>query len=109
VSTDYSVALTAAGDETRIAVRLVPRSSRDELAGLQGEAVKLRISAPPVDGRANAAALRLLAGVLRVRTADLRIVAGERSRTKIVGVRGLNPATVAQRLAGPEGASQRRG
>jgi uncharacterized protein len=99
MSTDYSAAVTAAGGETRIALRLVPRASATALVGLQDGAVKLRISAPPVDGKATAAALRYLAELLGVRPSDLRLVSGARSRTKVVGLRALDPATVVDRLA----------
>ena len=99
MSAGFDAAVTTAGGETRIAVRLVPRASVDAIAGVQDGAVRLRVNAPPVDGKANAAALRFLAVVLGLRVGDLRIVSGARSRSKVIGVTGLDPGTVARRLA----------
>jgi hypothetical protein len=97
---DLRAALAADGGGTRIRVRVVARASASGIAGLHDDAIRLRIAAPPVEGKANAAVVRFLAGLLEVRASDLRIVAGERSRTKIVAVAGLAPDVVAVRLAG---------
>jgi len=97
---DYAAALSPDGqDGTRLRLRLVPRASTTALAGLQGDAVKLRVAAPPVEGKANAAALEHLADVLDVRRRDLEIVSGATARTKVVRVAGLDGPTVARRLA----------
>ena len=71
-----------------------PRASRDEFAGLWQEALKVRLTAPPVDDRANQALRRLLAGRLNVPLAAVRIASGERSRTKRVEVRGVTAAQI---------------
>lgn len=63
-----------------------------------GQALRLRVAAPPIQGRANAAILAHLAALLGVRPRDLEIVAGQRSRDKLVLVRGLPPERVRQRL-----------
>ena len=86
----------------RIAVRLVPRASRDEVAGFEGEAddvLRVRVTAPPVEGRANAALTRLLAKRLGVARGDLRVVAGQAARQKLVAVDGLGLDEVRRRLA----------
>ena len=75
-------------------VRVQPRASRDEFAGLWQEALKVRLTAPPVDDRANQALRRLLAGRLNVPLAAVRIASGERSRTKRVEVRGVTAAQI---------------
>ncbi len=72
------------------AVRVQPRASRDEIAGLHGGALKVRLTAPPVEDRANEALRRLLASRLKVPISAVRIAAGERSRTKRVEVRGTS-------------------
>jgi uncharacterized protein len=68
------------------AVRVIPRASRDAIEGEHQGALKVRLAAPPVDGRANAALIRLLAGRLNVPKSAVRIVAGEKSRTKRVEI-----------------------
>jgi uncharacterized protein (TIGR00251 family) len=84
----------------RFAVRVQPRASRSEIVGLHGDAMKIRLSAPPVDGAANEALVELIAGVLGVGRRAVRIVSGESSRSKVVEVEGVTAAAVL-RLAGP--------
>ena len=86
----------------RSAVRLVPRASRDEVAGFEGEAddvLRVRVTAPPVEGRANAALTRLLAKRLGVARGDVRVVAVQAARQKLVAVDGLGLDEVRRRLA----------
>lgn len=89
------VEVTQRGDAVVFTVRVQPRASRDEIcgewAGAVGEpgALKVRLTAPPVDDRANAALCRLLADALGVAVPAVRIVSGERSRMKRVEVRGV--------------------
>ena len=78
-----------AATSTRVQVRVSPRAERSEVVGRHGEAWKLRVSAPPVDGRANDATLELLAAALGVRPAALTLVAGAGTRDKVVEVHGL--------------------
>ena len=70
------------------AVRVIPRASRDAIEGEHG-ALKVRLTAPPVDDRANESLRRLLADSLNVPVAAVRIVAGEKSRTKRVSIAGV--------------------
>ena len=70
-------------------VRVQPRASRDEIAGEYQDGLKIRLTAPPVDDRANEALRKLLAARLKVPLAAVRIASGERSRTKRVEVRGV--------------------
>jgi uncharacterized protein (TIGR00251 family) len=67
---------------TTLRIHLTPRSARDEVLGLEGDLLRARVSAPPVEGRANEALLRLLAEALGVPRASLRIVRGQRSRRR---------------------------
>jgi uncharacterized protein (TIGR00251 family) len=76
------------------AVRVQPRASRDEIAGEWEEGLKIRLTAPPVDDRANEALRRFLAASLKVPLSAVKIAAGERSRTKRVEVRGVTPEAV---------------
>ena len=75
-------------------VRLQPRASRDEIAGEYEDGLKIRLTAPPVDGRANEALRQLLATRLKVPLAAVRIASGERSRTKRVEVHGVTAAMI---------------
>jgi uncharacterized protein (TIGR00251 family) len=79
----------------RFEVRVQPRASRTELAGLHGGALKVRVAAPPVDDAANRALIEFLAECLGVAKRSVRIVAGESSRTKVLEVDGVTPEQVA--------------
>ena len=68
------------------------------MLGLEGDVLRARVTAPPVEGRANEALLRLVAEVLGVPKSSLRIVRGQRSREKVVAVDGLDAAEVRRRL-----------
>lgn len=82
----------------RFQVKVQPRASRNEIAGVQQGALRLRVSAPPRAGEANRTLVTLLAEYLKVPRAWIRIVAGQRARGKVIEVAGLDPATVRTRL-----------
>lgn len=86
------------GDMARITVRLTPRASREEIAGERDGGILVRVTAPPVDGAANEALVRLLAKTLRVPKGSVTIVSGETSRTKLLEVAGVEEAEVRRRL-----------
>jgi uncharacterized protein (TIGR00251 family) len=81
-----------------ISVRVTPRASRNEVAGFDGDVLRVRLKAPPVDGKANEALGRLLAEHLGVRLSDVVIVSGLKSRTKRVSINGVDVAAVRARL-----------
>jgi len=85
--------------EARLRLRVHPRASRDEVTAWQDDVLRVRVTAPPVDGDANAAVRTLVARTLRVAPSTVEIVRGERSRDKIVRVVGLSLADVRARLA----------
>jgi hypothetical protein len=66
-----------------------PRGSKNEIAGLQGDALKIRLTAPPVEGAANKMCIEFLAKSLKVRKSDVEIVRGQGSRTKKMLVRSV--------------------
>ena len=76
------------------AVRVQPRASRDEIAGEYQDGLKIRLTAPPVDDRANEALRKLLASHLKVPLSAVRIAAGEHSRTKRVEIRGVGAESI---------------
>lgn len=87
---------------TLVRLRVVAGARRTELAGVAGQALRVRVAAPPVQGRANAAILGYLAGLVGLRARDLEITAGERGRDKLVLVRGRSPGQVRVALLGPD-------
>lgn len=82
----------------RISVRVQPRASCDRIRGVIGDAVKIQLTAPPVEGAANAALIAFLADVLDVARGRIRVVTGEHSRSKIVDVESEDPAALEARL-----------
>jgi uncharacterized protein len=94
-----ALTVRASDGGVRFAVRVQPRASRSEIVGVHGDAMKIRLSAPPVDGAANEALIELIAEVLGVGRRAVRIVSGESSRSKVVEVEGVTAAAVL-RLAG---------
>ena len=81
-----------------LSVRATPRAARNSIDGWQGECLKVHLQAPPVDGKANAALIGLLAETLGISRSRIEITAGESSRTKRVRVYGLSSAQVNMRL-----------
>jgi uncharacterized protein len=71
-------------------VRVQPRARRDEIAGIRGDALIVRVTAPPVEGRANTAVCRLLAKRLGVASGSVAVVRGAGSRTKLVEIEGVD-------------------
>jgi hypothetical protein len=80
------------------AVRVQPRASRNAIAGEMGDALKLALTAPPVEGKANEACVDFLANLLKVPRSSVTIASGESSRNKVIRVAGLSAGEVGQRL-----------
>jgi uncharacterized protein (TIGR00251 family) len=81
-----------------IAVRVIPRAGRSEVAGTRDGALLVRLNAPPVEGAANDELIEVIADALAVPKRAVTIVAGERSRTKRVRIAGVHADYVASRL-----------
>jgi uncharacterized protein len=81
------------------AVKVHPRAKKNAITGEVGDALKLALTAPPVDGAANAACTRFLAQLLELPRASVTIAAGESSRQKLIRVAGLSAAEVERRLS----------
>lgn len=73
----------------RFSVRVQPRASREAVKGVREGALEVALTAPPVDGEANAALIAFLAKKLRVARRDVTLLQGETSRTKVLAVRGV--------------------
>ncbi len=97
------VQITESGSGITFSVRVHPRASKNEIAGKHAGALKIRLTAPPVEGRANEACCRFLAEVLNIPASAVSILSGERSRTKRVRVQGVT----AQRIRELAAASSR--
>jgi len=77
-----------------LSVRVLPRSSRNELAGETGGALKVKLTAPPVEGAANKGLIKLLASVFKVPKSSVEIISGETSKNKKVRILGVKAADV---------------
>jgi len=87
------------GAAVRFSVRLQPRASKNEIVGLQGTSLKVRVTAAPVEGMANDALFELLSKALKISRRNVCIVSGNSSRTKVVEISGVDLESV-QHLAG---------
>jgi len=91
--------LTPSPGGVGFAVRVIPRAGRTAVAGVRGNALLVRLAAPPVDGAANAELIALLSKLLDRPARDIAIVAGQTSRDKRVAIVGVTAEGVARRLS----------
>ena len=89
-----AIEISTANGKVSFVVRVQPRASRDEIAGEYQSGLTIRLTAPPVDDRANESLRKLLAARLNVPLAAVRIASGERSRTNRVENSGVSAAMV---------------
>ena len=82
----------------RITLHVQPRASKTEIAGLHGDAIKVRVAAPPVEGAANEEVRRFLAKTLSVPVSAVTVVHGETGRRKTVDVTGVTVTQARERL-----------
>jgi uncharacterized protein (TIGR00251 family) len=92
----FTVRDTANG--AQFALRVQPRASRNAIVGVIGDAVKLAITAPPVDGKANQAVVEYLSDLFRVPKSNIVIVSGETGRNKLIAIRGMRAEQVLKAL-----------
>jgi len=91
--------ITDAKGGAAFTVRVVPRASKTEIIGLMDDgALKVRLTAPPVEGKANEALIEFLSEVLSVRRDQIEIIAGHSGREKLISVIGITPDQVNQIL-----------
>jgi uncharacterized protein (TIGR00251 family) len=79
-------------------VKLHPRAKKNAITGIVGEAVKLAVTAPPVDGRANEACIEFFANLFALPRSSITIASGETSRRKVIRVAGLSADELRRRL-----------
>ena len=90
--------LTADSIGVVLTVRVVPRSSRNQIVGMENGALKIKLTAPPVEGAANAALIEFVAEWLGVRKSAVTIMSGDKARRKVVRVSGVTAEQVKARL-----------
>ena len=83
------------------AVKLHPRAKKNAITGEVGDALKLSLTAPPVDGKANAACIEFFANLLKVPRSSVTIASGQTSRRKVIRVAGLSAEELRKRLDVP--------
>lgn len=81
-----------------IKVRVQPRAARNEISGLFGDALRLRITAPPVDGAANAACIEFFADLLKIPKSHIEIISGLTGRNKIIKLYGVKRDEISAKL-----------
>ena len=84
---------------SHLRVKVIPGASQNKIAGWIGDAVKLRVQAPPEEGKANAAVISLLADFLNIPAKHLSICAGHASQNKVVEVQGVSDAELINKLS----------
>jgi len=95
------IEITERAGAVAFAVRVTPRASRNAIEGEHAGALKIRLTAPPIEDRANVALRHFLAARLNLPLSAVRILAGEKSRTKRVSIAGVSRAQIAALFAGP--------
>ena len=90
--------MSASSPFCTLALKVIPNAPRNEIAGHLGDAIKVKIHAPPLEGRANDALCEFLAECLNVPRRAVTVVRGDTSRQKVIRVDGLSLAEVTTRL-----------
>jgi|SRR3990172_12340097 len=84
---------------TALAIRVIPRASKNEVAGvLEDGTIKIRLTSPPIDGRANHALIEFLSELLGIPRAKIQIVAGQKGRNKLVAILDTDASAVEKKL-----------
>ncbi len=87
---------TTAGVE--IAITVVPRSSRCEIAGVQNEMLKVKLTSPPAEGKANAQCIEFIAKLLSISKSQIAIIQGKTSRRKVLKINGVTEKELKEKL-----------
>ena len=85
-------------DGVRFAVRVHPRAKRNAITGLVGDSLKVSLTTPPVEGRANEGCIEFFAKLLKVPRSSVTIASGQTSRNKVIRVAGVTATYVHDRL-----------
>ncbi|MBI5748876.1 MAG: YggU family protein [Nitrospinae bacterium] len=79
-------------------VRVQPRSSRNEICGIYGDAIKIKLTSPPVEGEANEGLIKFLAGILKISKGQIEIISGQKSKNKLIKIIGVTKGKVTDLL-----------
>lgn len=90
--------ITQSNNCVMITVHAVPRAAQDAVQGLHGDALKIRLHAPPVDGKANEALISFLSRTLNIPKGNIALKSGAHQRRKIIAVNGLSLPEIEKRL-----------
>jgi uncharacterized protein (TIGR00251 family) len=97
-----AVTISPHAEGATLAVRVQPKAKRNAVLGEQAGALKVSVTAPPEDGRANDAVLALLREAYKLQRSQLAILSGQTNRNKVILVRGVTPQQLAALLGGLE-------
>jgi uncharacterized protein (TIGR00251 family) len=92
------IAIQESGSGVTLAVRVHPRAKKNAITGEVGDALKVSLTAPPIDGRANEACIEFFAKLLKVPRSSVTIASGQSSRNKVIRVVGLSAVELRERL-----------
>lgn len=84
--------------ECKLAVKVLPKTSKNEIAGWENDELKVRLRAVPEKGEANKALIAFLADVLEIPKSSIELIRGDTSRHKLLVIRGLDPSELEKRL-----------
>jgi uncharacterized protein len=93
-----TVTLKESANGVTFAIKVHPRARKNAITGTVGDALKLALTAPPVDGKANQAVIEFFADLFAITRSSVTIASGETSRTKVIRVSGISADHVRQRL-----------
>jgi uncharacterized protein (TIGR00251 family) len=80
--------------QVTLKIRLQPRAAREGIDGMHGDSIKIRVTAPALEGKANTALTRLIAKKLKIAASNIEIIAGLHSREKLLRISGITPAAL---------------
>jgi uncharacterized protein (TIGR00251 family) len=98
VKSEFMIPIRDTAVGVSFAVKVQPRAKRNAIVGEVGDAMKLTLTAPPIDGRANEACIEFFANLLDVPRSSITIASGETSRNKVIRVTGMAAAEVRRRI-----------
>ncbi len=94
------ISIDDTADGARFAVKVHPRARENAITGELGDALKVSLTAPPLEGKANAACIEFFANLLKVPRSSVTIASGLSSRSKLIRVAGLSAEEIRKRLGG---------
>lgn len=94
------ISITSSPTGTSFSVKVHPRAKKNAITGEVGNALKLSLTAPPIDGKANEACIEFFANLLKVPRSSVTIASGHNSRRKVIRVMGLSVEVLREKLSG---------